>query len=314
MKRRNFVLYSALALSTSVTFSESRVPVALATDPSKRSKVILLIHGAWHSALHWRKVAELLTYMGHRVVAMDLPGHGLQAKFPTSYLRQDLAMLATEESPLKALTIKDYVDAVVEVVRTLSADRKVIVVGHSMGGIVLNQLGEKVPERIERLVYLTAFCPTKLPSLLAYTSLPQAATAQSLLDDTTIGDPVKIGAIRVNTRSTDPSYIEKLRLRFYNDMTMEDFLPYAHSLTSDIPLGPTTADTRGTSERWGRVPRTFIRCTNDRAIPLALQDLMIEQANELTPGNKFHVQTLKSSHSPFASQPKLLSDILGRLP
>lgn len=143
MKRRNFVLYSALALSTSVTFSESRVPVALATDPSKRSKVILLIHGAWHSALHWRKVAELLTYMGHRVVAMDLPGHGLQAKFPTSYLRQDLAMLATEESPLKALTIKDYVDAVVEVVRTLSADRKVIVVGHSMGGIVLNQLGEK---------------------------------------------------------------------------------------------------------------------------------------------------------------------------
>jgi pimeloyl-ACP methyl ester carboxylesterase len=314
MKRRNFVLYSALALSTSVTFSESRVPVALATDPSKRSKVILLIHGAWHSALHWRKVAELLTYMGHRVVAMDLPGHGLQAKFPRSYLRQDLAMLATEESPLKALTIKDYVDAVVEVVRTLSADRKVIVVGHSMGGIVLNQLGEKVPERIERLVYLTAFCPTKLPSLLAYTSLPQAATAQSLLDDTTIGDPVKIGAIRVNTRSTDPSYIEKLRLRFYNDMTMEDFLPYAHSLTSDIPLGPTTADTRGTSERWGRVPRTFIRCTNDRAIPLALQDLMIEQANELTPGNKFHVQTLKSSHSPFASQPKLLSDILGRLP
>lgn len=95
---------------------------------------------------------------------------------------------------------------------------------------------------------------------------------------------------------------------------MEDFLPYAHSLTSDIPLGPTTADTRGTSERWGRVPRTFIRCTNDRAIPLALQDLMIEQANELTPGNKFHVQTLKSSHSPFASQPKLLFDILDRLP
>ena len=314
MKRRNFFLYSALALSTSVAFSEYRVPVALAADPSKRSKVILLIHGAWHSALHWRKVAELLTYMGHRVVAMDLPGHGLKAKFPTSYLRQDLAMLATEESPLKALTIKDYVDAAVEAVRTLSADRKVIVVGHSMGGIVLNQLGEKVPERIERLVYLTALCPTKLPSLLAYTSLPQAAAAQSLLDDTTIGDPAKIGAVRFNMRSTDPSYIEKLRQIFYNDVTMEDFLPYAHSLTPDLPLGPATADTRGTSERWGRVPRTFIRCTNDRALPLALQDLMIEQADELTPGNKFHVQTLKSSHSPFASQPKLLSDILDRLP
>jgi hypothetical protein len=62
------------------------------------------------------------------------------------------------------------------------------------------------------------------------------------------------------------------------------------------------------------VPRTYIRCTEDIAIPLALQDLMIRQADDLTPGNKFDVQTLNSSHSPFASQPELLSDILDRLP
>ncbi|WP_017314263.1 alpha/beta fold hydrolase [Mastigocladopsis repens] len=314
MKRRGFLLGSALALSTSVAFGQYRVGLTSPNNPARNSKVILLIHGAWHSAQHWKKVSELLTQMGHRVVAMDLPGHGLEAKFPTSYLRQDLAMLATEESPLKALTIKDYVDAAVEEVRALSTDQKVIVVGHSMGGIVVTQLGEKVPDRIERLVYLTAYCHTKLPDLLAYNNLPQAAVAQSRQRDAIIGNPTKIGAVRLNMRSIDPNYLEKLRQIFYNDITMENFLPYAHSLTPDLPLGPVTADTRGTSARWGRVPRTFIRCTNDRAIPLALQDLMIEQADELTPSNKFHLQTLNSSHSPFASQPKLLSDILDRLP
>lgn len=314
MKRRSLLLGSALALSTSIALGQYRVRATSSDNPSRRSKSILLIHGAWHSALHWNRVSELLAHMGHQVFALDLPGHGLKAKFPTSYLRQDVAMLTSEESPLKALTIEDYVDAAVEAVRALSAERKVVVVGHSMGGVVVTQLGEKVPDQIERLVYLTAFCPTKLPSLLAYTNLSQAAAAQPRLNDTTIGDPNQIGAVRVNTRSTDPNYLEKLRQIFYNDVTMEDFLPYAHGLTPDQPLSPFTADTRGTFERWGRVPRTFIRCTEDQAIPLPLQDLMIEQADELTPSNKFHVQTLNSSHSPFASQPQSLSDMLDRLP
>jgi pimeloyl-ACP methyl ester carboxylesterase len=314
MKRRNFVLSSALALSTSVAFGQYRVRATLPNNPSGRSKSILLIHGAWHSALHWNRVSELLASMGHQVFALDLPGHGLKAKFPASYLRQDLAMLTTEESPLKGLTIEDYVDTAGEVVRALSTERKVIVVGHSMGGIVVTQLGERMPDRIERLVYLTALCPTNLPSLQAYTNLPQAAAAQPRLNEVTIGDPNLIGAIRVNMRSTEPNYLEKLHQIFYNDVPIEEFLPYAHSLTPDLPLAPVTADARGTSERWGRLPRTFIRCTEDQAIPLPLQDLMIEQADQLTPSNKFHVQTLNSSHSPFASQPQSLSDILDRLP
>jgi len=48
---------------------------------------------------------------GCRVLAIDLPGHGLKAKFPEAYLRQDLAALATEPSPLKDVTLDDYVAA-----------------------------------------------------------------------------------------------------------------------------------------------------------------------------------------------------------
>ncbi len=314
MKRRNFLVSSTLALSTSVAFDRYRVSADPAVKSDEQSKAILLIHGAWHSSLHWNKVSGLLTGRGHHVVAIDLPGHGLNSKFPASYLRQDLTVFSTEESPLKAIAITDYVNAAVKAVRALAADRKVTVVGHSMGGIVITQLGEKVPNLIDRLVYLSAYCPTALPSLLAYNELPEAAPAQSRQSKTIVGNPAKIGAVRLNLRSTNPTYLEQLRQLFYNDVPMEDFLPYAHSLTPDLPLSPLAVNTRGTSERWGRVPRTYIRCTEDNAIPLALQDLMIRQADGLTPDNKFNVQTLNSSHSPFASQPKLLSDMLDRLP
>ena len=42
---------------------------------------------------------------------------------------------------------------------------------------------------------------------------------------------------------------------------------------------------------WGRIPRTYIRHTADRMIPIALQDRMIAEADRLTPHNRFDVHT-----------------------
>jgi pimeloyl-ACP methyl ester carboxylesterase len=39
-------------------------------------KTFILIHGSWHSAWNWHKVAPLLEKRGHKVIAMDLPGMG----------------------------------------------------------------------------------------------------------------------------------------------------------------------------------------------------------------------------------------------
>jgi pimeloyl-ACP methyl ester carboxylesterase len=36
----------------------------------------VLIHGAWHGAWCWERVAPLLVAEGHRVLAPDLPGMG----------------------------------------------------------------------------------------------------------------------------------------------------------------------------------------------------------------------------------------------
>jgi hypothetical protein len=53
----------------------------------------------------------------------------------------------------------------------------------------------------------------------------------------------------------------------------------------------------------GSLLRTFIRTTEDQTVPLPRQDGMIAEADALTPGNRFDVRSLPSSHSPFASMP-----------
>jgi hypothetical protein len=92
----------------------------------------------------------------------------------------------------------------------------------------------------------------------------------------------------------------------------EEYLRFAAYFNPDLPLWRSTTP-RGRERRWGRVKRTFIRTTDDHAVPLALQDRMIRDADAATPGNRFDVRTLESSHSPFASMPGELAALLSDL-
>jgi pimeloyl-ACP methyl ester carboxylesterase len=281
-------------------------PVARATG---QGGTFLLVHGAWHSAAHWNKVAGRLTAAGHRVHAIDLPGSGLDAEYPQSYLRNDFAALATEPSPLGQVNLADYTDAIVERLRELEGG--VTLVGHSFGGLAITRAAETVPELLDRLVYLTAYVPAKAKNAVELSSLPEGAS--SLSGAILIGDPTATGAMRINPRSGDPDYVEKGRQALYNDVPTEEYLRFAAYLNPDLPLPVAFDDARGTPERWGSVPRTFIRTLKDRTVPLALQDRMIAEADELTPGNRFDVRSLDSSHSAFASMPGELADVLAAL-
>jgi pimeloyl-ACP methyl ester carboxylesterase len=271
----------------------------------------LLVHGAWHSAAHWNKVAEQLSELGHRVHAIDLPGSGLDAGYPESYLRGDFGALASEPSVVGDVRLADYRDAIVADIRELSRHGKVTLVGHSFGGLAITQAAEVVPELIDRLVYLTAYVPAQQPNGAALAALPEGASSISAA--ILIGDPMATGAMRINPRSSDPQYVENGRQALYGDVETDEYLRFAAYLNPDLPLQVAFDDARGTPERWGRVPRTFIRTTQDRTVPLELQDRMIAEADALTPGNRFDVRSIASSHSPFASMPDRLAAVLGSL-
>ena len=70
----------------------------------------------------------LLEAERHRVVALDLPGHG------------------DDSIAVSALTLDAYVARIRAAVE--AADEPVILVGHSLGGIAITQAAEVVPARI----------------------------------------------------------------------------------------------------------------------------------------------------------------------
>jgi pimeloyl-ACP methyl ester carboxylesterase len=275
------------------------------------SRSFLFVHGAWHNAMHWHRVTDRLTAMGHRAAAIDLPGSGLDAAYPASFLRGDFAALQTEASGLSGVTLDDYVEAVTAQLTAMARHGRVTLVGHSFGGLTITRVAEAVPHLIRRLVYVTAYVPVNQKSGAEISMLPEGAA--SLSGAILVGDPAKTGAMRINPRDPDPDYVEKARLAFYNDVPTDEYLRFAAHLDPDLPLAVGLDDARGTPQRWGTVPRAFVRTTQDNTIPLALQDRMIAEADAATPGNRFAVHTLASGHSPFASMPGELATVLAGL-
>jgi pimeloyl-ACP methyl ester carboxylesterase len=271
----------------------------------------LLIHGAWHGAWCWTPVVEYLVTRGHPVLALDMPGHGLDAPIPESY-GLDAAALATEKSALGEISLTEYAEPAIEATRRLHATYgPVVVVGHSLAGVVLNVLGEAAPEAVERLVYLAAFAPA--PGKTAFADAERAGFATSLFLKLPVADPAQVGAVRLNWRSEDAEYRETAAQCFYGDVDPAVRAAAARLLSPDEPVRLYSDEAPVTPERWGSLPHSFIRTTQDRAVPVEAQDEFIAELDTLTPENAFDVRTIESSHSPFLSQPAALADILSGL-
>lgn len=265
----------------------------------------LLIHGAWHGAANWVETAECLAQAGHHVSTIDLPGHGPEAKRFEGYPTSDPSVLASAPSASAGISIDEAAEAVIRAIE--QGPTRPIVVAHSLGGPVASAAAERVPDAIGRLVYLAAFVPMEGRSAAEYAALAEGATGygQNLF----VADPAVVGAIRINP-SGDESYMAQLREAYYHDVPHDVFVSHAARLVPDLPPAFWIAGVNATAQAWGRVPRSYVRCTEDRALAPALQSRMIAEADAMTPGNVFRVLELQSSHSPFASMPKRLAAAL----
>lgn len=98
----------------------------------------VLVHGAWHGAWCWERVASHLHAAGHRTVVPTLTGLGERA----SELTPDVGL-------------SDHVDDVASVL--LASSEPVVLVGHSYSGFVVRQAADRVPDAVERLVLVDAW-------------------------------------------------------------------------------------------------------------------------------------------------------------
>jgi pimeloyl-ACP methyl ester carboxylesterase len=273
--------------------------------------VFVLIHGAWHSHSAWDAVTPILKTHGFAALTPDLPGAGVNSIAPTSFGRRpfDPAAFAAEWSPLAGVTQEQRTQAVVALVKEAASlgDGKVILVGHSAGGMTISAVAEQVPHLLLAVAYLAGFM---VPSGMTLLEMLQHETLSSALaPGLFVGDPAAIGATRINPGSTDETYRSLLKASFYADLTESEFAHAASQLHCDESNAGAVAPSEMTPGRFGTVPRHYIRCTQDRAIPLPGQDHMIATVDGVV-GGRTITHTLESSHSPFLSQPAKLSKIL----
>lgn len=234
------------------------------------ASIFLLIHGAWHGGWCWQTMVPLLEARGHTVLAPDLPGHG------------------ADPTPAPSVTLATYTDFVCDLLSR--QPRPVILVGHSMGGIVITQAAEQCPERIESLVYLTAFLPRTGESLMSLASQDR----ESLVNPNSI-EPREDGTLAFRP--------EFSREAFYANCSAED-AAFAQARLSVQPAAPLGTPVHTTAERWGQVPRDYIACNRDRAVTPWLQREMLAH---LPCRRTFSLDT---DHSPFLSAPGPLAEIL----
>jgi pimeloyl-ACP methyl ester carboxylesterase len=217
----------------------------------------VLIHGAFHGGWCWYKLAALLEARGAKVIAPDLPGHGRSAG--------------------QTATFQAYIDSVADLLR--SQPEPVVLVGHSMGGAVITAAAEAAPEKVAKLIYLTAFIG------------PSGISMTGALSSQAAGD----GLIPVSERALPA---------LYSDCAKEDMMLARLCLTPQA-AEPLLAPIVWTPERWGRIPRAFIGCTRDRIYSIADQRARFEAL----PGGGAFVE-LATGHSPFFSMPEALAETL----
>ncbi|XP_031104486.1 putative inactive methylesterase 20 [Ipomoea triloba] len=106
----------------------------------ERKKHFVLVHGACHGAWCWYKVAALLRAEGHKVSALDMAASGIHPK-----RAEEVRSMAEYNQPL------------MEFMAALPADEKVVLVGHSKGGINISLAMEAFPHNISVAVFVAAF-------------------------------------------------------------------------------------------------------------------------------------------------------------
>ena len=241
-------------------------------------KSFVLIHGAWLNAGIWDRIAASLRNAGHEVLTPDLPGNGRDA------------------TPAADVSLQAYV----ETIGALVLKREnVILVGHSMAGIIVSNFTEMMPERIKHLFYLAAFM---LPDGASVVSFQEAQRALRPGQQR----PLQ-GAGSFLQFAQDQSYStlnpELVPSKLCNTCTEADAQLLVRHLAQQ-PTGPRRDLVHISEARWGSVPRTYIKTLQDKAVATELQEAMLAQ----TPGTP--VAELDSDHSPFYSKPEELVKIL----
>ncbi|MPY69754.1 MAG: alpha/beta fold hydrolase [Alphaproteobacteria bacterium] len=125
----------------------------------------VLVHGAWHGGWCWVRVAERLAKAGHRVFTPTLTGLGERAHLLS-----------------RAITLDTHIADICGVFESEELTDAVLV-GHSLAGMIITPVADRLADRIGALVYLDAFLPRDGECHRDLVDPERAAQARRIVDE-----------------------------------------------------------------------------------------------------------------------------------
>ena len=232
-----------------------------------RAMGFLFVHGGAHGAWCWERV---LPHLESPARAMDLPGRG------------------TRPANLDSVKLDDWVDAVVDEIMQ-SGDESTVLVGHSLAGITLPRVAERISERLAHLIFVACTVPEEGRAVLE-----DLAPDVELLAKQNLEHPVAM---------TLPDEIATQM--FCNDMNAEQTRFVLDHLVPEAWLPMQTPNRLAGLKRG--VPATYVKLLQDQSLPPELQDQMIRNIG--TP----RVVVMDAGHNVMISQPEALANLLNEL-
>ncbi|GFY84861.1 methyl esterase 11 [Actinidia rufa] len=242
----------------------------------------VLVHGGGFGAWCWYKTISLLEEGGYRVTAIDLTGSGIHS-FDTNSIT----------------SLSQYVEPLTGFLEKLADTEKVILVGHDFGGTCISSAMELFPHKVSKAVFVAATMLTSEQSTLDM--LSQKADSDDLMRQAQI--------FRYANGNTNPPTAIELDKSLLRDLLFNQSPAKDVSLASvsmrPIPFAPVLEKLSLSDKNYGSVRRFYIETPEDNAIPIALQETMI---NKSPPERIFRLKG--SDHSPFFSKPQALHKLL----
>ncbi|KAI3843163.1 hypothetical protein MKX03_026953 [Papaver bracteatum] len=219
-------------------------------------KHFVLVHGACHGAWSWYKLTPLLKSAGHRVTVLDMAGAGINPKQVI-----DVQSFSDYVQPLM-----DFMEHSLPSGISIKQEEKVILVGHSMGGLVISKAMETFPEKISVAVFLTALMPNML----------QEFKFADVFKEGCRGDAVYTYDEGAKTFVFGPSYISSnlYDLCSPEDATLATMLVRPIRVFSNEHMSEELAMSK---QKYGSVKRVYIIAELDKTLTRDFQCLAIEK-------------------------------------
>lgn len=239
-------------------------------EPPPAKPAFLFVHGAFLDGSGFAATEAILKKRGYRALHVDLPGRAGQPGAPG------------EQS------LESYREAVLAKVRSLPG--KIILVGHSFGGIVVSDVAEAIPDRVAEIIYVAALLPRDGEALNDL--LPQDRWSR-------MGPK----SFQPDPRSATASIAREDRVRlFCADCPAPVKARFAAAMLAE-PLPPLGQKVR-LSDAFAAIPKAYVYTRNDAILSYPFQQLMVQR----TPVRE--TLTLDTGHAPFLSAPAALAAAL----